>query len=83
MSTYENTVNLVQNLSENDLKKVHEYIRKLLLKKEEKEESYNPFTPLSREEIIQQLAIARKHAEEGHIKDAHQASADIRARYGL
>ena len=38
---------------------------------------------LTREKIIEQLAIARKHAEEGYVKIAHQASAIIREKYGL
>lgn len=38
---------------------------------------------LTREEIVNQLAIARKNAEEGHVMEAHQASANIREKYGF
>ena len=85
MST--NTLDSIQpmmmQLSESNLIKVKEYLKKLLSNSEDRVERYNPFTALSREEIIQQLAIARKHAEEGKVMDAHQASANVRAKYGL
>lgn len=61
----------------------YQYLKKLLSNLEDRVERYNPFTALSREEIIQQLALARKHAEEGKVKDAHQASANVRTKYGL
>ena len=81
--TIESIQPMMMQLSEGDLIKVKEYLKKLLAGSEERVERYNPFTPLSREEIIQQLAIARKHAEEGKVMDAHQASANVRAKYGL
>ena len=45
--------------------------------------TYNPYKHLKREEIVEQLAIARKNAEEGHVMEARQASDNIRAKYGL
>lgn len=38
---------------------------------------------LTREEIVEQLAIARKNAEKGHVMEAHQASDNIRKKYGF
>ena len=38
---------------------------------------------LTCEEIVEQLAIARKNSEEGHVMEAHQASANIRKKYGF
>lgn len=38
---------------------------------------------MTREEIIEQLTIARKHADEGMVIEGHQASANIREKYGL
>lgn len=46
-------------------------------------ENDNPYKPLIREEIIEQLAIARQHADEGKTMDAHKASSNIREKYGL
>ena len=37
--------------------------------------TYNPYKHLTREEIVEQLAIARKKAKEKHVMEAHQASA--------
>ena len=34
-------------------------------------EKHNPYKHLTREEIIEQLAVARKNAEEGHVMEAH------------
>ena len=36
-----------------------------------------------KEWLVEQLANARKNAEEGHVMDAHQASSNIREKYGL
>ena len=41
------------------------------------------YMPMTREEIIEQLAEARKHAEEGKVMDAHKASMNVREKYGL
>ena len=46
-------------------------------------ESFNPYKPLSREEIIERLEIARKHADADMIKDAHTAVDQVREEYGL
>ena len=81
--TLESIQPMMMQLSEGDLIKVKEYLKKLLFYSEERVERYNPYTHLSREEIIQQLAVARKHAKEGKVMDAHQASANVRAKYGL
>ena len=48
-----------------------------------KEAHYDPYRPLAREEIIERLTAARKHAEEGKVMEAHRVSSDIRAKYGL
>lgn len=33
--------------------------------------------------LVEQLANARKNAEDGHVIDAHQASDNVRKKYGL
>lgn len=38
---------------------------------------------LTRKEVIEQLAIARKNAEEGRVMETHQASDNVRKKYGL
>ncbi|SEA91029.1 hypothetical protein SAMN05216349_1515 [Oribacterium sp. KHPX15] len=48
-----------------------------------RKEMYNPYKPLTREEVIEQLAIAKKHADEGRVMEGHRASANIREKYGF
>ena len=48
-----------------------------------RKELYNPIELYTREEIIEQLEIARKHVYEGKVMDAKQASFNIREKYGL
>ena len=83
MSTYETNISMMEGLQESDLLIIKEFIIRLTARKEIKEESFNPYQPLTREEISERLKTARKHAEEGMLMDAHQASANIREKYGL
>ncbi len=48
-----------------------------------RKELYNPYRSYTREEIIEQLEMAGKHAYEGKVMDAKQASFNIREKYGL
>lgn len=80
---YESTVSMLKGIPENDLMVVREFIGRLASKAETKKEMYNPYKPLAREEIIEQLAIARKHADDGMVIEAHEASSNIRKKYGL
>ena len=83
MSTYDSTVSLMRDMTESDLLKIREFVIRLSTKSEVRKEMYNPYKPLTREEIIEQLAEARKHADEGRVMEAHQASQNVRAKYGL
>lgn len=83
MSTYEATISLMQGLSENDLLVVKEFVKRLTSKSEMKKETLDPFRPMTREEIIEQLSIAHEHADKGMIMAAHTASDNIREKYGL
>lgn len=82
-STYEATISMMNNLGDSDLLLIKEFVSRLSSKKEIRQELYNPYKPLTREEVIEQLAIARQHADEGQIIDAHQASKKVREKYGL
>ena len=52
-------------------------------KQKDREENYYPYTPLTRVEIVEKLAVSKRHADEGRIMPAHQASTNIRNKYGL
>ena len=83
MNTYESTVSLMNGLPEKDLLLIKEFVNRLISKSEIKNEMYNPYKPMTREEIVEQLAVAQKHAKEGKVMDALQASANVREKYGL
>jgi len=83
MTTYESTISLMSTLPEKDLLKIKEFVSRLISKPEERTEMFNPYKHLTREEVIEQLAISRSHAEDGRTMDAHVASAGIREKYGL
>ena len=82
-NVYESTVSMLRGMPDNDLMVVREFVKRLVSKADAKKEMYNPYKPLTREEIIEQLATARKHAEAGQVMDAHEASSNIRKKYGL
>jgi len=44
---------------------------------------YNPYMPMTEEQILQKLEQSRIHAAEGKIKDADEVVADMREKYGL
>ena len=82
-SVYESTVLKMRGLEDTDLLVVCEFIDRLSSKNKIRKEMYNPYKPLTREEIIEQLSIAKRHADEGKVMEAHQASANVRKKYGL
>ena len=83
MSTYDAAISLMKELSENDLLIVEEFVKKLTSKSEKLKESSDPFHPMTREEIIEQLTKAHEHADKGLVMEAHKASNNIREKYGL
>ncbi len=83
MSTYDATVSLMKDLSEKDLLDVMKFVKRLTNKYREEEEGFNPYKPLTREEILEQLRIARRQADEGKVLDPYKVVEDIREKYGL
>ena len=87
MSAYESTQQMLQKLSEEDLVKVKAYISRLFSKQNAEtaatEGGFNPYKPLTREEIWDRLEHARKQVEEGKTMDALQAAKNVREKYGL
>lgn len=43
----------------------------------------DPFTPMTEEQILLQLAIAREHAEQGLVMDADEAIKELREKFGM
>ena len=44
---------------------------------------YTPYTPMSEDELLKALEIARNHAEQGIYRDAEDVVSDLRTKYGL
>ncbi|MBO4908829.1 MAG: hypothetical protein J5476_06050 [Lachnospiraceae bacterium] len=65
-------------LSEKDLMKFYKGFLNLIKKK-----SDGLFLPLTKQEMIDKLGEARKHAEEGKVKSADQVYEEMRALYGI
>ncbi|MBR5970072.1 MAG: hypothetical protein IK016_06965 [Lachnospiraceae bacterium] len=87
MTTYDTTVTMLKELQESDLMKVMAYISRFLLGEKgaaaTTAEPFNPYKPLTREEIMERLEVARKHADAGVVMDARKAIDDVRTKYGL
>jgi hypothetical protein len=77
MSTLDATVSMMKQLPEQDLLKVHAFVKLFF------PDTSAPFNPLTEDEIYSQLEKAREHAVSGKMKDARQVSANVRAKYGL
>lgn len=79
MSTLEATVSMLETLPEDELKTIYEVTRRFFVNRT----SANPFQPLSEEQIVAELDIAREHAKQGMYSDAKDVSRELRAQYGL
>lgn len=44
---------------------------------------YNPYAPMTEEELLVRLELSRKHAEEGKYRNADDVVSDLRAKYAL
>ena len=77
MRTLDATVSMMKQLPEQDLLKVHAFVKLFF------PDTSNPFHPLTEDEIYRQLKEVRDHAASGKTKDARQVSANVRAKYGL
>lgn len=44
---------------------------------------YNPYAPMTEEEMFVKLETSRKHASQGKYRSADDVAADMRKKYGL
>lgn len=79
MTVYEDTVALMKNLNESDLLVVNNIVKRFVFSMYIGEQ----YKPLSEKEFFDRLAVARKHAEEGKVKDAKEVANNLREKYGL
>ena len=77
MMPLEKAVDLLRSLSESDYESATNYIRSLTL------ERYSPERPMSRAEILEDLAISRQQEKEGKHQPVREALDEVMAEYGF
>ena len=76
MSTLDATVSMLKTLPESELLTIYDLTRRFYMKQEK---STAP-APLTEQQIIEKLDLARKHASEGKVMDADVAVSKRRRR---
>ena len=77
MSTLEATVSMLEMLPESELEGIQNYIIKYC----EDRKIENPFRPLSEQELMDRLELARRQCENGECMTGDEAVARLRAEY--
>ena len=77
MIPFEKAVDMLRSLSQTDYESVSNYISALASKR------YSPDNPLSRAQILEDLAISRQQEKEGKHKPASKAFDEVMEEYGL
>ena len=77
MSTLEATITMLEHLPESDLQAIHDITYSIYTKIQ------SPFKPLTKEQVLNDLAESRKQVENGEYKDLTEAVDELRGKYGL
>ncbi len=77
MMPFEKAVDLLRNLSEDDYESATNYLLVLTSKR------YSPDHPLTRSQLLEDLAISRQQAREGKHQPARQAFDEVMEEYGF
>ncbi len=77
MIPFEKAVDMLRSLSQADYESASNYISALASNR------YSPEIPLSRAQILEDLAISRQQEKEGKHKPARDAFDEVMAEYGL
>ena len=77
MIPFEKAVDMLRSLSQDDYESASNYISSLAAKR------YSPERPLSRSQLLEDLAISRQQEKEGRHKPANEAFDEVMAEYGL
>ena len=79
MSVFEETVSILENLSEDDLKIIQILAVRMLTRPEES----NPFRPMTEEEFLGEIDTALRHAGEGKTTPVAEVVKEMREKYGI
>ena len=78
-SLYDNTVDMLQMLDDNELQAIQSVVKMLIAAPK----TSRPYQPLTEDQLFERIDTALKHAEEGIYEDAEDAENEIRAELGL
>lgn len=79
MSTIDATVSVMESMPEASRKKVLIYAQNLVLE----DDPENPFLPLTKEQILHDLAISEKDYQEGRVQNFRDAIIEMRKQHGF
>ena len=79
MNTLENTVLMMEALSEADLIEIQNFTKKLYILRN----AESPFRPLTEDDIMNDLSVSREQIAQGKCREMGQAIEGIRYKYGL
>ncbi|MCD8152389.1 MAG: hypothetical protein LUD71_04845 [Clostridiales bacterium] len=79
MSTIDATLSMLEAMPEDARIRVMEFTQKLFVSKK----PANPYTPLSQDQILSDLAESRQQIEEGRVRLMEEALDEIEKRYGF
>lgn len=77
MSLIDATKSLIDTMSEDELLEIYHQARNII------DQRSNPFRPLTKQQILADLATSRKQIEDGEYLDFEDAINEIEAQYGL
>jgi hypothetical protein len=77
MSVAEATLSIMSTMTEEELLEMYHQARKII------DQRGNPLRPLSKKQILADLAASREQIENGEVVDFDQAMDEIEAQYGL
>lgn len=77
MIPFEKAVDMLRSLSQDDYESASNYISSLASKR------HSPERPLSRSQLLEDLAISRQQEKEGRHKPANAAFDEVMTEYGL
>ncbi len=75
MSTYDETISMIGKLNADDLQVVNTIVKRFVFSMSVDSDVYKP---LSEDEFFGRLETARRHADEGKVKEAHEVARNIR-----
>lgn len=77
VSTLESTISMLENMAPADVEVIYTMTKALF------DKQASPFQPLSREQILRDLAESRQQIQAGQYSDAKDALQALRSKYGL